>query len=355
MIYEAIKIWFTQHGPTELNDLFSPDDGQIFIRVIEQILELSISSKSQHNSDATKTSYTERSDCLSWIRKIAKGLNVVPTSFVLHGVKKIREEPSVAGNFGDIYMGLYKEQKVVLKVPHGMPEKPEGWKEFQKEAFGWKYLEHPNILKLYGVSFNSFPQKSIALVSPFMTNGNILQYVKKKPNADKLSLMVQSANGLSYLHNFDPPLVHGDFKGENIMISDKGDIKLSGFEFIEFSGSHGLLTDVERSVGGTPGYMAPELYGEGSEPSRKSDIFAFGVTIIEVYTGKWPLPTGKFTNRFQVATAVLEGRRPEKPKSKDFEGQLWELTEKCWAASADDRPNMDEVLGKLESILEARG
>jgi len=79
------------------------------------------------------------------------------------------------------------------------------------------------------------------------------------------------------------------------------------------------------------------------------------VTIIEVYTGKWPFSTGEFFYPFEVDTAILRGRRPKKPDSKDFGNQLWELTEECWAASANDRPNIDEVLGKLESILEARG
>jgi hypothetical protein len=63
------------------------------------------------------------------------------------------------------------------------------FKGFQKEAIQWKYLEHPNILPLVGISLNSFESDRLALVSSFMENSNILQYLDKEKKANKLSLV----------------------------------------------------------------------------------------------------------------------------------------------------------------------
>jgi len=113
----------------------------------------------------------------------------------------------------------------------------------------------------------------------------------------------------------------------------------------------------EQIIGGTPGYMAPELREEGIVPSRKSDIFSFSMIIIEIYTGDYPFANKRFRNKDQVFFAISNGSRPEKPKSEDFEdfgSQLWELTRRCWARSPIDRPEMDKVSRKLESFLQAR-
>lgn len=128
------------------------------------------------------------------------------------------------------------------------------------------------------------------------------------------------------------------------MIDDNGNARLTDFGLTSISETIENITTAKQTTGGSPGYMAPELFHEGSIPSRKSDIFAFGMTIVEVYTGKWPFADGNFTNAIQVALAVLGGRRPVRPSAVNFTDQLWALTQKCWNAEPDKRPKIAEVL-----------
>jgi len=107
-------------------------------------------------------------------------------------------------------------------------------------------------------------------------------------------------------------LLHRDFKGENILIDDIENAWLTGLEMLEVSRPYGVTTDakIKEAIGGTVGYMPPEYSIENRLPSQEADIFAFGMTIIEVYTGKDPFVEEKFRNDWQIALAIINGQRP---------------------------------------------
>ena len=102
--------------------------------------------------------------------------------------------------------------------------------ELAREVLIWKELSHPNVLPLLGIDLIA-RRPTCCLVSPWMKNGNVITFLKMNPDFNKSSLVnyrpfllskrcsevilqvKNIASGLEYLHNLDPPVVHGDIKG----------------------------------------------------------------------------------------------------------------------------------------------
>ena len=91
-----------------------------------------------------------------------------------------------------------------------------------KEVYIHFSLNHPNIVKFYGLVFETGNQGKCGFVLEFMTNGDLLEYfINKRPNLSfKLRLLHDVASGMEYLHTRIPPIIHGDLKMNNILISD---------------------------------------------------------------------------------------------------------------------------------------
>jgi serine/threonine protein kinase len=111
---------------------------------------------------------------------------------------------------------------------------------------------------------------------------------------------------------------------------------------------------------GSAAFMAPELllsskYGlEKGAPSKEADIYALGMTMYQVFTGKWPF----FPQReVEVMFAVLSGNRPTKPCNAEEIGMtdvLWNLAEGCWMEDRTKRPDVSNILGRICGITGER-
>ncbi|EJD49144.1 kinase-like protein, partial [Auricularia subglabra TFB-10046 SS5] len=143
---------------------------------------------------------------------------------------------------------------------------------------------HPLILAFLGTANVGEHQ---GIVSLYMRDGNLMDYLKSHPGSDKKKLILQVAEAVQYLHA-DEGLVHGDLKCANVLISDYGDALLEDF---------GLSTVAEKSQAAfstvtgiramnTIQFAAPELLiGEGNaavSKTRESDVYAFGMLVLEV-------------------------------------------------------------------------
>jgi len=91
----------------------------------------------------------------------------------------------------------------------------------------------------------------------------------------------------------------------------------------------------------------PELSGTEQMASKESDIFSFGMVMIEVFTGEVPFNTLKST---EVVMQITGGKRPGRPNHPKFMDELWELAQRCWAAAPQDRSKIEEVLKQLHRI-----
>ena len=110
----------------------------------------------------------------------------------------------------------------------------------------------------------------------------------------------------------------------------------------------------------TPSFMAPELllptkFGlEKGTPSKEADIYALGMTIYQVLTGKQPFLQRR---KARIVRAVILGERPAKPENAEEIGMteyVWDLLEECWREDRTTRPNASDTLKRLWDIISER-
>ncbi|KIK53331.1 hypothetical protein GYMLUDRAFT_111058, partial [Collybiopsis luxurians FD-317 M1] len=181
---------------------------------------------------------------------------------------------------------------------------------FCHEALIWRQLCHPNILPLLGVNMDLF-SPSFCLISPWMENRDIITFLKQNPQQNLLSILCDVAAGLHYLHSRDPPLIHGDIRGGNILVKDDLHCCLADFGLTLVTTSSqvwSLTTSSTRK--GAMRWLAPE-YTNGSVPNHTSrDIYAFGCTVVLTLD----LPFQNLTE-FEVIVKSRKGERPTRPQN----------------------------------------
>jgi len=195
---------------------------------------------------------------------------------------------------------------------------------------------------------------TLFLISPFMRNGKVMAYLRANPSVNRVRLLGQIAEGLAHLHTRIGPkgvVVHGDLKGENILISDDGNAFIADFGF-----STCIDEDIQQRTGatttsfqmaGTLPFMAPEILLLGEQKSPATDVYAFGMVIYQLHEGSPPF---REMNAAQLIVAIHQEIRPKLPSRFD-NAPLWALATKCWSHNAADRPTMEEVAGKLRVDL----
>ncbi|KAF9648290.1 kinase-like protein [Thelephora ganbajun] len=230
-----------------------------------------------------------------------------------------------------------------------------------KEVVGWKWLRHENILPFLGVL--SKPP-SFSIVSERMDNENIMNFVRARPNFNRLCLLVGAVAGLEYLHEHG--IVHGDLKGVNILVDSEYRARLADFGLavvIDESITGG--TAESRAKRGTYRWMAPELMDPGEFgftgellkelPSMSTDVYAIGMTIYEVLTGRHPFH--EFLNTYAVIYKVIKGDRPGRPPG--IPNKLWELLMETWiaepAGNPRKRPSTSAILHRLKGCVDYWG
>ena len=253
----------------------------------------------------------------------------------------------------------------------------------------WRFLRHPNVLPLMGalMSGNWF-----AMVSEWMPNGNINQFVKAHPEVNRLRLvrpllapllpsfrqlknsqLAGVPKGLIYLHGNG--MVHGDLKGvsfrslellwcltsslikANILVDGTGQARLADFGLLTIvSDPANVLSSSPYTQGGSVRWMSPELIDaehfrfERGCPTKASDCYALGMVIYEAVSGKLPF------HRYTDLTAFVKAVKGKHPRREPvFKENLWRMLKLCWAYDPNDRPSIGNVLRCLEAASNSRG
>ncbi len=175
---------------------------------------------------------------------------------------------------------------VALKVMHGdLSERPGYVERFIREARTAAMLDHPNIVTIHDVA-QVGPDIQIVMA---WIDGEDLHRVIQREGAfplERASLVLsQVASALDYAHHHDPPVLHRDVKPANIMLGPGDRVVLTDFGIAKHLGETSL-TSTGQLVG-TPDYMAPEVV-RGDEPDHRADIYALGVVLYEMVTGRTP-------------------------------------------------------------------
>ncbi|XP_031117192.1 putative leucine-rich repeat receptor-like protein kinase At2g19210 isoform X2 [Ipomoea triloba] len=265
------------------------------------------------------------------------------------------------GGFGTVYHGCLGNRQVAVKVLS--QSSVQGYHEFQTEAELLTRVHHRNLTSLVGYCYEDI---NTALVYEFMANGNLRDVLSGRTShvlswIERLQIAMDSAQGLDYLHNgCKPPIIHRDVKTTNILLNEKLQAKIADF------GLSRAFTVEENSyvstkVVGTPGYLDPE-YFESRRLTEKSDVFSFGIVILELISGRLPvILNDKKPHIIQWVNFFIETgdiRKIIDPKLKEeFEvDSVWkalELAMDCVSPTSIKRPNMDYVVTKLKECLSA--
>ncbi|KAJ7224768.1 kinase-like domain-containing protein [Mycena rebaudengoi] len=218
----------------------------------------------------------------------------------------------------------------------------------KRETEVWSGLDHPNVLPFLGVwDEPTWP----ALISPFYKFGDLGQYLRDHPTTDRGKMIRGVASGLEYLHRND--IVHGDLKIHNVVVDKSGSPCICDFGVSKIIDAQGFTT----SIIGTVPYMAPELFWVFEEEtdlekpdrmstSMSSDIYSFGLLVLEILTSNPP--------KHRPKLAILSGNayRSLRPKRSDYDiafinNNFWTLLDSCWEPDPTDRPKIGDVILRM--------
>ncbi|KDQ49565.1 hypothetical protein JAAARDRAFT_42738 [Jaapia argillacea MUCL 33604] len=279
-----------------------------------------------------------------------------------NSVTIVGDRPLSGGASCDVYAGELEWNGVRTKVAMKRirifrdctdSHRAKSWKLFRREAKIWSRFRHPFVLPFLG--FARFGDVDLFLISPWASRGNCIQYLEVNSTASRPRIASQVADALEYLHSGNAPsgYVHGDLKGDNVLISDAGNALLCDFGLSRCVEGIASITRTPTGIDafGNICFAAPELFNAGdARPTLWSDVFAFGCLLIQIFTGHRPYRD--LTER-QVMGAIMRGVKPERPRepcvvAAGLNDGLWELVDRCLDHQAALRPSMAEVARRLK-------
>ncbi|XP_038984822.1 LRR receptor kinase SERK2-like isoform X2 [Phoenix dactylifera] len=192
------------------------------------------------------------------------------------------------GGFGKVYKGMLADNtKIAVKrlTNHGTPG---GEAAFLHEVELISVAVHRNLLRLIGYCTTASER---LLVYPFMHNLSVAYRLREfKPNEPELDwptrkrVALGTAQGLEYLHEHcNPKIIHRDIKAANVLLDENFDPVVGDFGLAKLVDM--TKTSVTTRVCGTMGHIAPEYLSTG-KPSEKSDVFSYGIMLLELVTGQ---------------------------------------------------------------------
>ncbi|XP_031268839.1 probable LRR receptor-like serine/threonine-protein kinase At1g05700 [Pistacia vera] len=265
------------------------------------------------------------------------------------------------GSFGKVYHGyLGDDTEVAVKILSELSN--QGYEQFEAEVKLLLTVHHRNLTTLCGYCDEG---KQIGLVYEYMANGNLKQHLSDK-SADvvswegRLRVAVEAAQGLEYLHHgCKPPRVHRDIKSANILLSENFQAKIADFGLTKSFPVEGV-THMSTVVAGTFGYLDPE-YCQTYRLTEKSDVFSFGVVLLELITSRPVIANTNENNHISLWVGSMIGQGDIKntvdPRLQgDFDiSSAWKAVEIAMLSvsqTSTERPTMNHVVRELSQCLE---
>lgn len=245
------------------------------------------------------------------------------------------------GSFGEVWLAddLLEQKYVAIKMYQWLDR--DGMETFAKEMETTKDLVHPNLL--IPSEFNEWNQRPF-FVMEYCGKGSASQ-IAGQLNEDMAWRFIRDvASGLAYLHGLYEPIVHQDVKPYNIVISDDNSYKITDFGISTKVRDHlARHSDHRNPNAGALAYMAPERFTPYSSPITSSDIWAFGVTIYELLSGRLPFNG--------MGGGMLKGGAEIPHIPAQYSEQLDRLVTACLQKDTWDRPTAEDIERYAEAML----
>ncbi|KAF7838031.1 putative receptor-like serine/threonine-protein kinase [Senna tora] len=260
------------------------------------------------------------------------------------------------GGYAEVYKGKLEEgEKIAVKRLTKTCSDERKEKEFLMEIGTIGHVRHPNVLSLLGCCIDN----GLYLVFQLSSKGSVASLLHDENLGPmewetRYKIAVGTARGLHYLHKgCQRRIIHRDIKASNILLTEDFEPQISDFglaKWLPSQWTHHSIAPIE----GTFGHLAPEYYLHGIV-DEKTDVFAFGVFLLEVISGRKPVD-GSHQSLHNWAKPILKKGEIEKVVDPRLEGAYDERELKrlgfaaslCIRASSTWRPSMTQVLEVLE-------
>jgi serine/threonine-protein kinase len=265
------------------------------------------------------------------------------------------------GGMAEVYEAndIINKQIVAIKlIREDVMANPVNLKRFENEATIAASLNHPNIVKV----FNHGKIDGRPYIANEYVKGqnlkDVLDFRGFLPLQEALSIILQLADALSYAHLRN--ITHRDIKPDNIFLLSDGTIKLGDFGIAEADGLNTKNIPDGKNIIGSVHYLAPEI-SKGKHASKRSDIYAVGVTYFELITGHVPYDKD---NAVSVAVAHIRERFPSPRKylpdcPKEIERIIFKCTKKNpkerYASFNELRDELIEIKNNPQLLKEKKG
>ncbi|KAJ1277206.1 hypothetical protein BS78_05G277300 [Paspalum vaginatum] len=265
--------------------------------------------------------------------------------------------PIGRGGFGEVYRGIIDGEDDLVAVKKYFHQ--DFRKEFMDEVRIHSQMNHKNVVKFIGYCIG---KSTLILVTEYISNGNLEDILHKRdisiPLDVRLGIAIGCAEALSYMHSLhlstDNLIYHGDIKPANILLDDNLTAKVSDFGLsrLLFGGD----TQFTTSLKGSMGYMDPIYFHEGCLTPR-SDIYSFGVVLLELITRKRvKLGDNNLIRSFNKAYAKGKGLNElfdasiaDANNMKTLQ-EIRKLSAECVTLEIRKRPQMNEVAKRLRML-----
>ncbi|XP_024993898.1 probable receptor-like protein kinase At2g42960 [Cynara cardunculus var. scolymus] len=263
------------------------------------------------------------------------------------------------GGYGIVYKGTLINGTVVA-VKKLLNNLGQAEKEFRGEVDAIGHVRHKNLVRLLGYCIEGTHRM---LVYEYVDKGNLEQWLHGQEYGvltweARMKVLLGIAKALAYLHEaIEPKVVHRDIKSSNILIDREFNGKLSDFglaKLLDSGESH-----VNTRVMGTFGYVAPE-YANTGMLNEKSDIYSFGVLLLEAVTGRDPVDHNRCANEVNLvewlkmmvgnrrAEEVVDPNLQPKPSTHALKRALL-VALRCVDPESERRPKMSQVVRMLDA------
>ncbi|XP_019192432.1 PREDICTED: serine/threonine-protein kinase At5g01020 [Ipomoea nil] len=294
-------------------------------------------------------------------------------AFTLQELKVITQSFSSSnflgeGGFGPVHKGFIddklrpglKAQPVAVKLLD--LDGSQGHREWLTEVIFLGQLRHPHLVKLIGYCCE---EEHRLLVYEYMPRGSLenqlfRRYSASLPWSTRMKIALGAAKGLAFLHEAEKPVIYRDFKASNILLDSDYDGKLSDFGLAK-DGPEGDDTHVSTRVMGTHGYAAPEYIMTG-HLTAASDVYSFGIVLLELLTGRRAIDKTKPNREQNLADwarpQLKDPRKLRRILDPRLEGMFSEagaqkaalLAYECLSHRSKSRPTMSTVVKTLEPL-----
>jgi hypothetical protein len=258
------------------------------------------------------------------------------------------------GSYGSVYKGMLRGTVVAIKE---LKTKYESIDQFKSEINIMTRIRHPNIILFLGACHDP-PY----IVTELLTGGDLQSLIVKNkekkdfPMKEMISLAIDIARGMAWLHQSIPPIIHKDLKPTNIMIDVNGKARIIDFGLSEVQKEKEMQN---RQGAGSLAWMSPEML-EGKSYTEKIDVYAYGIILWQMFTASPDVYD--ITKYRQYTPSVAKEKftsdicdfnvRPDIPA--DFHsthGKLAKLMEDCWEKEHSKRPSFGVILETLSPCL----